>query len=135
MRALACVAAALLAAGCGGNTRGERPAGRAARPAPSCAALVTALVRVRAPSTAAALRVALRRLAATGEALERRYHLAAARPAVEAFAAAARTRARAAEAIGDRRPTAARRLFVTARTIDLRARMLAADLAEHCPPQ
>jgi hypothetical protein len=96
---------------------------------------VTALQRVRAPSTAAALRIALRRLAATGDALERRYDLDAAGAAVETFAAAARTRARAAEAIRDRRPTAARRLFVTARTIEVRARMLAIDLGEHCPPR
>ncbi|HLM34525.1 MAG TPA: hypothetical protein VK278_01980 [Gaiellaceae bacterium] len=139
MRAFACVAAAVaaafLSAGCGGSETGDRPARRAAPPAPSCAALVTALQRTRAPVTAAALRSRIRRLAATGDALRRRYHLAAARAAVDAFAAAARSRARAAEAIRDRRPTAARRLFVTARTIDVRAQMLARDLAEHCPRQ
>ena len=138
MRAFACVAAAVaaafLSAGCGGSETGDRPARRAAPPAPSCAALVTALQRSRAPVTAAALRSRIRRLAATGDALRRRYHPAAARAAVDAFAAAARTRARA-EAIRDRRPTAARRLFVTARTIDVRAQMLARDLAEQCPPQ
>jgi len=96
---------------------------------------VTALVRGRAPVTAAALRSALERLAETRDRLARRYHLAGAGAAVDAFAAAARTRARAAEAIRDRRPTAARRLFVTARTIDVRAQMLARDLAEHCPRQ
>src|SRR5215204_1080401 len=115
MRAFACVAAAVaaafLSAGCGGSETGDRPARRAA------------------------LRSRIRRLAATGDALRRRYHLAAARAAVDAFAAAARSRARAAEAIRDRRPTAARRLFVTARTIDVRAQMLARDLAEHCPRQ
>lgn len=67
--------------------------------------------------------------------LERRYHLDASGAAVETFAAEARTRARAAEAIRDRRPTAARRLFVKARTIEVRARMLAAALGEQCPPR
>src|SRR5215212_4132262 len=134
MRAFACVAAAVAAAflsvGCGGSESGDRPARRAARSAPSCAALVTALQRARAPVTAAALRSTIRRLAATGDALQRRYQLSEARAAVDAFAAAARTRARAAEAIRDRRPTAARRLFITARTIDVRAQMLARALAE-----
>ena len=138
MRAFACVAAAVAAAflsvGCGGSESGDRPARRAARSAPSCAALVTALQRARAPVTAAALRSTIARIAATGAVLRRRYHLTKA-AAVDAFAAAARTRARAAAAIRDRRLTAARRLFVTARTIDVRAQMLARDLADRCPAQ
>jgi hypothetical protein len=139
MRGFACFAAAAaaisLSAGCGGNKSSDPPTPRAAAAAPSCAALVTALERARAPVTAAALHSTIARLAATGAALRRRYHLPGAGAAVDAFAAAARTRARAAEAIRDSRPTAARRLFVTARRIDVRAQMLASDLAEHCPPQ
>src|SRR5215211_3808420 len=110
MRAFACVAAAVaaafLSAGCGGSETGDRPARRAAPPAPSCAALVTALQRTRAPVTAAALRSRIRRLAATADALRRRYHLAAARAAVDALrGGGANTGARRR---GDPRPPADR---------------------------
>src|SRR5215210_7452171 len=128
------IVAAALAARCGSSENAAAPARRAA-PAPSCAALVTALQRGNVPATATGLRRTIRRLTETGNTLERRYALEGTRAAVDVLAAAARTRARAAAAVRDRRPTAARRLFVTARMIDVRAQMLARGLADRCPPE
>ena len=133
LRPVATVAcAAVIVAGCGARDGADHATPRPAPKTRPCAELVTALQRGRVPSTAADLRQTLRRLAAAGAALERVYGLADVGATVDALAAAARTRARAAEAIRDRRPTAARRLFVSARTVDLRAQMLARDLAERC---
>jgi hypothetical protein len=94
---------------------------------------VARLERGVAPPTTADLRTELRRLAATGRTLERRYALDGVDDVVAAFAAATRLRAAATEAVGDRRTTGARRLFTSARTLDLRGRELAADLAGRCP--
>src|SRR3954447_13752852 len=120
------VGAAALATGCGGGgDTGAHPS----RPAPTCTELVTRLERARVPATSADLRAALRRLARTGRTLELRFELQGVDDVVAAFAAAARLRTAATRALQDRRATAARLLFVSARTFDTRARMLAADLA------
>ena len=49
---------------------------------------------------------------------------------VRAYALAIRVRRAAFRAIGDGRPTTARRLFAQARTLDLRAQALARDLCQ-----
>jgi hypothetical protein len=86
---------------------------------PSCTTLVSELRRART----------VPRVAATARELRNHYGVDPG-PAAQGYAAVIRVRLAARRAIGDGRPTAARRLFASARLVELRADALSADL---CP--
>ena len=106
---------AAAAAACGSAP----PARREAVAAPSCTTLVSELRRARTVPG----------VAATARELRDRYGVDPSL-AAQGYAAVVRVRAAARRAIGDGRPTAARRMFAEARLVQLRADALSNDL---CP--
>jgi hypothetical protein len=122
-------ALAVVAGGCGHGATVPRT--QAPPPARTCLQLIDGLRRVRVPDTTRDRRRIVRRLARTAHELHTRFGLDAA-PAAELYAAVARVRQEGAHAIRDGRPLAGRRLFVRARTLELRAEALARDLVTQC---